>query len=191
MTHPAELFREIATTLSTIADGPYPRTVSAAIDLLASAYRDGRRVLVFGNGGSAADAQHIAAELVGRFASFRAPLAAVALGSNQALLTAWSNDTSYADVFARELEALGTAGDVAWGISTSGQSANVIAALQKARALGLRTVGLSGGDGGRMADLCDVLMVAPATETARIQEIHVITYHVICAALEALAPARR
>lgn len=191
MTHPAELLREIAVTLSSIADGPYPRTVSAAIDLLTAAYRDGRKVLVFGNGGSAADAQHIAAELVGRFASFRAPLAAVALGSNQALLTAWSNDTSYGDVFARELEALGTAGDVAWGISTSGQSANVIAALQKARALGLRTIGLTGGDAGRMADLCDVLLVAPASETARIQEIHVITYHIICAALEAQASTGR
>ena len=187
----ADLFRTVAGTLATIADGPYPATVAAAIDLLAGALQDERKILVFGNGGSAADAQHIAAELVGRFAAFRAALPAVALGTNQALLTAWSNDTAYADVFAREIDALGIAGDVAWGISTSGNSANVIAALEKARSRGLRTVGLTGAHGGRMAGLCDVLMAAPAVETARVQEIHVITYHAICAALEARAPSRR
>jgi D-sedoheptulose 7-phosphate isomerase len=179
-----DVFRTVAATLTAIAEGPYPAAVDAAIDLLSAALKDGRKVLVFGNGGSAADAQHIAAELVGRFAAFRPALPAIALGTNQALLTAWSNDTAYSDVFAREIDALAAAGDVAWGISTSGNSANVIAALERARARGLRTLGLTGENGGRMAGLCDVLMAAPARETARIQEIHVVTYHAICAALE-------
>jgi D-sedoheptulose 7-phosphate isomerase len=182
---PADLFRRIAADLAVVAEGPYPAAVEAAVDLLSRTFAQGGKVLLFGNGGSASDAQHIAAELVGRFAVHRRPLAAIALGTNHALVTAWSNDTSYDDVFARELEALGQPGDVAWGISTSGNSRNVIAGLERARACGLTTLGLTGESGGAMAPLCDVLMAAPAAETARIQEIHVITYHAICAALEA------
>lgn len=182
---PADLFRRIAADLALVADGVYPASVESAIELLTRTFAQGHKVLLFGNGGSAADAQHVAAELVGRFAEHRAPLAAIALGTNPALVTAWSNDTSYDDVFAREIEALGQPGDVAWGISTSGNSRNVVAGLERARARGLSTLGLTGRSGGAMAPLCDVLMAAPAVETARVQEIHVITYHAICAALEA------
>jgi len=140
---------------------------------------------VFGNGGSSADAQHFTAELVGRFAAERRALPAIALTTNQAVLTAWSNDHSFDDVFARQIEALGSRGDVAFGISTSGNASNVLNALERARERGLRTIGLTGGQGGRMAGLCDVLLAVPLTNTARIQEVHLVTYHAICAAVEA------
>jgi D-sedoheptulose 7-phosphate isomerase len=178
----------VSSELARLADGPYPAAVDRAIELIGAALAGGHTVLIFGNGGSAADAQHIAAELVGRFVRTRAPLPAVALGSNVALTTAWSNDVGYEDLFARELSALGRPGDIAWGISTSGNSPNVVAALRRARELGLTTVGMSGATGGAMASYCDLLLAAPATETARIQEVHVITYHAICAALETQAP---
>ncbi len=166
------------------SEGSYPATVDAAIDLLADALRRSNKVLVFGNGGSAADAEHICAELVGRFARRRAPMAAVALTTNSALLTAWSNDEAFDGIFARQVEALGRPGDVAWGLSTSGTSPNVVAAMERARALGLRTVAMTGDGGGALAGLCDVLMAAPASETPRVQEVHVATYHAICAELE-------
>lgn len=177
------VYRQAAAHLNAV-DGEYIRAVEHATDLLERSYRSGGKVLVFGNGGSSADAQHIAAELVGRFAMARAPLAAVALTTNQALLTAWSNDAGYDDAFARELRALAREGDIAWGISTSGNSPSVVNALRAARELGLRTVGLTSSPGGSMREYCDVLMAAPATETPRIQELHLVTYHAICAALE-------
>jgi len=176
--------RETAETLRTVSEGPYGAAVSAAVDLLEEAFRAGRTLLAFGNGGSSVDAQHLCAELVGRFLIDRGPLPAVALTTNQALLTAWSNDFRFDDVFARQIEGLGRPGDVAWGISTSGNSANVVNALERARARGLRTVGLTGGDGGRMAAHCDVLMVVPLRQTPRIQEVHLVTCHVVCDAVE-------
>jgi D-sedoheptulose 7-phosphate isomerase len=128
--------------------------------------------LVFGNGGSSADAQHICGELVGRFMCERRALPAIALSANQAVITAWSNDCSFETVFSRQIEALGRPGDVAWGISTSGNSPNVIEALRVARQSGLSTIGLTGQSGGRMAQWCDVLMAVPLTETPRVQEVH-------------------
>jgi D-sedoheptulose 7-phosphate isomerase len=181
---PRALFRDVAANMSRIADSSYIEQIARAVDLLDAAFRSGRKLLVFGNGGSAADAQHLTAELVGRFAADRRPLPAIALTTNQAVLTAWSNDRSFDDVFARQVEGLGAAGDVAWGISTSGTSANVVNAMRRARELGLRTIGLTGQGGGALADLSDVLLAVPLTETARIQEVHVVTYHAICAALE-------
>jgi D-sedoheptulose 7-phosphate isomerase len=179
----AAVYRQAAANLHAV-DGEYLRDVERATDLLEATYRSGGKVLVFGNGGSSADAQHIAAELVGRFAQARAPLAAIALTTNLALLTAWSNDAGYEDAFARELRALGRPGDAAWGISTSGGSPSVLNALTVARELGLKTVGLTSTKGIRMREHCDVLMAAPASETPRIQELHLVTYHAICAALE-------
>ena len=132
-----------------------------ALYLLEAAFRSGQSLLVFGNGGSAADAQHICAELVGRFLLDRRPLPAIALTENQALLTAWSNDCRFDDIFARQIEGLGRPGDVAWGISTSGDSANVVNGLRGARELGLKTIGLTGSGGGRVAEYCDVLMAVP------------------------------
>ena len=177
------VFDQAAATLRRV-DQEYLQAVTAGAELLVEALTSGRRVFVFGNGGSAADAQHIAAELVGRFAQERPALPAVALATNSALLTAWSNDRGYDDAFARELSALAASGDVAWAISTSGNSPSVVRALTVARERGLRTLGLTGTAGGEMRRLCDVLIAAPATETPRIQELHVITYHAICALVE-------
>jgi D-sedoheptulose 7-phosphate isomerase len=185
----SETFRQVARNMARVADSDYTVAVGRAVDLVADAFTAGRKLLVFGNGGSSADAQHLTAELVGRFAFDRKPLPAIALTTNQAILTAWSNDQSFDDVFARQVEALGAPGDVAWGISTSGTSANVVNALRRARDHGLRTIGMSGESGGEMASLCDVLLAVPldaaVNSTARIQEVHLVTYHSICAALEA------
>ena len=181
----ADLFHSAARNMAAVAESAYPQSISRAVDLLYEAFTSGRKLLVFGNGGSSADAQHFSAEFVRRFNADRRALPAVALTTNQALLTAWSNDHSFDDVFARQIEALGSAGDVAFGISTSGMSANVVNALMRARDLGLRTVGLTGTGGGKMAPLCDVLLSVPLTATARIQEVHLVTCHAICAAVEA------
>ena len=179
------LFRQVAANMAAVADGAYSQAVRTAADLISETFAAGRKLLVFGNGGSSADAQHFTAELVGRFVAERRALPAIALTTNQAVLTAWSNDHSFDDVFARQIEALGSKGDVAFGISTSGTSANVLKALERARERGLKTIGLTGGRGGQLAGLCDVLLAVPLTGTARIQEVHLVTYHAICAALEA------
>ena len=178
------LFREVADNMGRVADSAYLDRVAAVIDLLDDAFRSRHKLLVFGNGGSAADAQHLVAELVGRFATERRALPAIALTTNQAVLTAWSNDYSFEDVFARQVEALGLPGDVALGISTSGRSVNIVNAMRRARELGLRTIGMTGERGGPVGDVADVLLAVPLTQTARIQEVHLVTYHAICAALE-------
>lgn len=180
----AEMLRTASLNLRLASEGEYPASVDRAVDLLSQAFRSSRTLLIFGNGGSAADAQHLCAELVGRFSINRPPLAAIALSTNSAFLTAWSNDAGFDDVFARQVDALGRRDDVALGISTSGNSRNVVNGLARARARGLRTIGLTGRDGGQMRQHCDVLMAAPCVETARVQEVHLATYHAICAALD-------
>ena len=180
----SDLFRGIARSLELISRAPYVDNVQRAITLLTSRFRAGGKLLVFGNGGSSADALHICGELVGRFARKRPAIPAIALSSNPAILTAWSNDYSFETAFSREIEALGREGDVAWGISTSGGSPNVTSGLKIARDIGMHTIGLTGARGVGLADLCDVLMAVPLVETPRIQEVHVITYHAICAAVE-------
>lgn len=149
-------------------------------DLLADAFRAGHKVLLFGNGGSATDAAHLAAEFVGRYRRERVPLAALALSSDQAKLTCIANDYGYDEVFARQVQALGRKGDVAVGISTSGNSPNVLKGLQAARAQGLVTVGWTGGTGGKLVGLADHLFVVPSTVVARIQETHITLGHALC-----------
>jgi D-sedoheptulose 7-phosphate isomerase len=178
------LLRQASEVLLQVSEGPYGASVAGAVDLLAAAIAGGHKLLAFGNGGSAADAEHLCAELVGRFRLNRRALPAIALTTNPALLTAWSNDNQFDDVFARQVEGLGQPGDVAIGISTSGNSPNVVNALRRARSLDVRTVGLTGRSGGRMAEYCDVLMAVPLDDTPRIQEVHVVTYHALCALLE-------
>jgi D-sedoheptulose 7-phosphate isomerase len=179
------LFQQVAANMTAVADSEYITAIEQAEDVIYEAFASGHKLLVFGNGGSSADAQHVAAEFVGRFAAERRPLPAIALTTNQAILTAWSNDYSFDDVFARQVEALGAAGDVAFGISTSGTSPNVVNALRRARERGLRTIGLTGSGGRTLAELCDVLLEVPLTSTARVQEVHLVTYHAICGAVEA------
>lgn len=144
----------------------------------------GGKILFFGNGGSAADAQHLAAELVVRFISDRAPIAAIALNTDTSALTAGANDLGYDAVFARQIEALGKPGDIAVGISTSGTSPNIVAALKMARSKGLVTTALTGRDGGVMPEIADVVLIAPAESTRRIQEMHITLGHMLCGALE-------
>ena len=142
------------------------------------------KILIFGNGGSAADAQHLAAELVNRFKKERAPLPAIALTTDTSILTAIANDYDFSQIFSKQILALGKKGDMALGISTSGKSSNVISALKVAKELGLYTVGLSGGDGGLMKEVCDYLILVPSFETPRIQEGHLLFLHIFSELLE-------
>jgi D-sedoheptulose 7-phosphate isomerase len=154
------------------------------LDILDRAVRSGGKVLLFGNGGSAADAQHIAAELIVRYHTDRAAISAIALTTDSSTLTACGNDMGFDAVFERQIEGLGRKGDVAVAISTSGNSANVLRGLDRARSMGLKTVGLTGGTGGKMRTACDAVIVVPSTVTARIQELHGLIGHVLCKALE-------
>ena len=154
--------------------------VAETAERIAAALRDGRKVLLFGNGGSAADAQHIAAEFVGRFLPDRPALPALSLATDTSALTAIGNDYGYNAVFSRQLQALGNTGDVAIGISTSGNSPSVLEALDAARAKGLFTVGFTGQGGGKMAGKADVLFCAPTRMTPRIQETHILLGHILC-----------
>ena len=154
--------------------------VVAAAEMLAQVLKAGGRVFLFGNGGSAADAQHLAAEFVNRFQVERPPLAALALTTDTSILTAVANDYDFTQVFAKQLRALGRAGDLALGISTSGASANVVEGLKVARELGLRTLALSGGDGGPVAQAVELALVVPSSDTPRIQEVHITIGHVLC-----------
>jgi D-sedoheptulose 7-phosphate isomerase len=144
----------------------------------------GGKVLLFGNGGSAADAQHVAAEFVGRFERDRAAIAAIALTTDTSVLTSIGNDEHYERVFARQIEALGKPGDVAVGISTSGLSPNVVAALEVAHARGLRTIGFTGHDGGHVGKVVDIHVNVPAESTARVQEVQRTLLHAICSLVE-------
>lgn len=173
-----------------LADEALLSATEQAAGLCIESLRQGRKILFAGNGGSAADAQHLAGELVGRLNFERQGLAAVALTADTAVLTALGNDYGYERVFARQIEALGRPGDVFIGLSTSGRSKNVLAALACARAGGLQTIGFAGRGGGDMPALCDVLLLAPAESTQKIQEAHIVLGHILCALIErALARA--
>lgn len=148
------------------------------------AFREGHKLLLFGNGGSSADASHIAAEFVGRYHRDRAPLPALALTTDMAALTCIANDYDYAEIFARQLRAHGQKGDIAIAISTSGNSPNVLKGVEAARSLGLTTVGWTGGKGGKLAGLVDHCFIVPSTVTARIQECHMTLGHVLCELIE-------
>jgi D-sedoheptulose 7-phosphate isomerase len=155
--------------------------LTQAIDAVVAAFKGGNKLLLFGNGGSAADAQHIAAEFTNRFLIEREPLPALALTTDTSALTAIANDYDYTQVFSKQVKALGKAGDIALGISTSGNSANVLAAVEVCRQLGIKTIGLTGGSGGKMVGNVDYLLrVSEGKETARIQETHILVGHVIC-----------
>ncbi|SLN21184.1 D-sedoheptulose 7-phosphate isomerase [Oceanibacterium hippocampi] len=156
----------------------------ALVDIAARTIGKGGKILLFGNGGSASDAQHIAAELVGRLAADRAPIPAIALTTDSSALTAIANDYGFEAVFARQIAALGRPGDLAIGISTSGSSPNILAGLSAAKTGGMVAAGLSGRDGGAMTGLADPLLVIPDDDTARIQEMHILIGHILCGALE-------
>lgn len=144
------------------------------------ALKSGNKILIAGNGGSAADAQHFAAELVGRFETERKGLPAIALTTDTSILTSVGNDYSYDHIFARQVEALALPGDIFIGISTSGNSENIVCAVEKAKKEGLFVIGLLGKDGGRLKDICDEVLIVPSDKTARIQELHEMCIHIMC-----------
>ena len=159
-------------------------TIQQAAQLIGAALSGGGKLMLCGNGGSAADAQHIAAELTGRFVKDRRPLAAVALSTDTSALTSIANDYTFDEVFARQVMGLGSKGDCLIAISTSGNSRNVLRAAEEARATGVHVIGLLGKDGGTLRALCDVAIVVPGTTTARIQEAHIFIGHTLCAMVE-------
>jgi D-sedoheptulose 7-phosphate isomerase len=177
-----EIQESIAVTTE-LAKSSCHRIVEAAALILAC-LRTGGKLIAFGNGGSAADAQHFVAELVGRYRTDRKALAAVALTCESASITAIANDFGFAHVFSRQLQAIAKPGDVAFAISTSGNSANVLTAVESARSLGLVAVGLTGRTGGKLADLVDVCLNTPSECTPRIQEAHSLIVHLICGLVE-------
>ena len=146
--------------------------------------QNGKKIMFFGNGGSAADAQHLATELTVRFIDNRAPIAAIALTTDTSTLTAAGNDIGFENIFARQIEALGQDGDIAIAISTSGNSPNIINAIHMCASKNIKTVGLSGRDGGEMNALCDHMLIVPSDVTARIQEMHILIGHMLCGGLE-------
>lgn len=177
-------FSQSADVLASAAEAWSGDLVSAAVDAVVSSLRDGKPLLVCGNGGSASDAMHITGELVGRFLRERKALNAICLSSNPAVLTAWANDYSFDEVFSRQVEAYGQPGGVIIGISTSGNSRNVVAALDCARALGMVTIALTGEGGGALAPLADFLFAAPSRSTPLIQQAHLCLYHYLCREIE-------
>ena len=154
------------------------------INLISQAFERGNKLLLFGNGGSAADAQHIAAEFVNRYIIDRPPLPAIALTTDTSILTSVSNDLAFQEIFARQVKALGKDGDVAIGLSTSGNSSNVIKAFEVAREMGIKTVALAGNDGGMLAKIADIAMIVPSSSTPRIQETHILVAHILCEMVE-------
>jgi D-sedoheptulose 7-phosphate isomerase len=173
-----------AAVLERLRDPLHVAAVVEAAETITDALRAGGKLLLFGNGGSAADAQHIAAEFLGRFLLERAALPAVSLSDNTSSLTAIGNDYAFDDVFARQVAGLGAPGDVVIAISTSGNSANVLAGVAEARARGMRTIGLTGEPGGALAGAVDHCIAVPADATPRIQEAHIVVAHLICELVE-------
>jgi D-sedoheptulose 7-phosphate isomerase len=154
------------------------------IKLISHRFEAGNKILFFGNGGSAADAQHLAAEFVNRYIMDRPPLPAIALTTDTSILTSVSNDFSFKEIFAKQLRALGKEGDVAIGISTSGNSPNIVKAFEVAKEMGIKTVALTGSDGGDLAKMADISLVVPSTSTPRIQEAHILIGHILCEMVE-------
>lgn len=176
--------RESGEVIASLLEGDAPALVARAAEVITESIRAGGKLLTFGNGGSAADAAHIAAELVGRYVLDRPALPAVALTENSSTVTAIANDYTYEDIFKRHIEGLGRPGDVALGISTSGSSENVVRGLQAGRDGGLRTIGLTGEGGARLAKVAEICICVPATETPRIQEGHTVVAHALCELVE-------
>lgn len=177
----SELEGHLATIKATFA---LEADIKKACETAVATLKAGGKILLCGNGGSAADAQHIAAELTGRYKTERGALAGIALTTDTSALTAIGNDYGYEFVFSRQLEALGREGDLLIAISTSGNSGNVVRALELARKIGIKTIGLSGRTGGAMNELCELNLVVPSNDTPRIQEMHIMIGHIICQAID-------
>lgn len=176
--------RESVETKQRLAEDVHVRFVVDCAELLTGSLRDGGQVILCGNGGSSADATHLAAELLGRFKYDRDPLPAFSLTDNTASITAIANDVGYERAFSRQVRGLGRAGDVLIALSTSGTSPNIVDALEVARGVGMRTVGMTGAGGGRLPELCDLCLRVPSDDTARIQEGYMLAAHTVCELVE-------
>jgi D-sedoheptulose 7-phosphate isomerase len=174
-----KIFRENINTQEAFVNENLLKIV-AVVEAVTETLKRGNKLLLFGNGGSAADAQHLAAEFVNRFLIERPPLPALALTTDTSILTSIGNDYDFAEIFSKQIRALAQEGDFAWGMSTSGRSRNVLKGLQTAQKMGLTTMCLTGSDGSEMAALCDYCLSVPSTHTPRIQEVHITLGHVIC-----------
>lgn len=182
-----DVVRELAADSVRVTESFLSQNAALAVSastMIAESYCAGKKIVIFGNGGSAADAQHLAAEFVNRFRLERRALPALALTTDTSVLTAIGNDYSFEDVFARQVQAVGRTGDIAWGISTSGRSRNVILAMEAARSLGMRTLGFSGNGGGELAELSEFPFVVQSRKTPRIQESHIAMGHILCELVE-------
>ena len=182
-----EVVRQLAQESLKVKELFFQENVDAIVEivqLISETFRRGNKILIFGNGGSAADAQHIAAEFVNRFLFDRTPLPAIALTTDTSVLTSIGNDADFSCIFSRQIEALGSKGDIAWGITTSGKSPNVIAGFRKAKERGMATIAFTGKDGGEVLRLADHGLNCTSTSTPRIQEAHITAGHIICELVE-------
>lgn len=173
-------FEEHIEVIDALLKSDYIERVESVGKLIVDTLKNGNKILICGNGGSAADSQHFAAELVGRFMTERKGLPAIALTTDTSIITSIGNDYEYDIIFSRQVEALGNKGDMLIGISTSGNSGNVIKAVNLAKEKGMTTVGMLGKDGGKLKEICDDVLLVPCNMTARVQEVQELTYHVIC-----------
>jgi phosphoheptose isomerase (EC 5.3.1.-) len=179
-----EIFKEAIEARDILLNEELNKSIEEAIEAIITSLRDGNKVLVAGNGGSASDAQHFTGELVGRFLKERRALPAIALSTNTSILTAIGNDYSFEKIFSRQVEALGIKGDVFIAISTSGNAKNLIEGVEVAKRLSIKTIGLLGNDGGKLGKLVDIPIIVPLSKTPRIQEIHEIIIHTMCEIVE-------
>jgi D-sedoheptulose 7-phosphate isomerase len=174
-----KIFRESGQVKEAFVNENLNRIV-AVVEAVTAALKAGNKILLFGNGGSAADAQHLAAEFVNRFVIERPPLPAIALTTDTSVITSIGNDYDFADIFSKQIRAIGQRGDIAWGMTTSGASINVVKGLEAAKKIGMVTIGLTGRDGGDVAKIADHALNVASTSTPRIQEVHITVGHVIC-----------
>ncbi|MCX5844907.1 MAG: D-sedoheptulose 7-phosphate isomerase [Deltaproteobacteria bacterium] len=177
--HIVKIFKESG-HLKDVFVGENLEGIVSVVEVITAALKAGNKILLFGNGGSAADAQHLAAEFVNRFIIERPPLPAIALSTDTSIITSIGNDYDFSEIFSKQIRAIGQAGDVAWGISTSGSSPNIIKAIEVAKKIGMVTIGLTGKDGGQVAKMVDYSLNVSSNSTPRIQEIHITVGHVIC-----------
>jgi D-sedoheptulose 7-phosphate isomerase len=177
--HIVKIFRE-SSHLKEAFVGENLEAIVNVVEVITAALKAGNKILLFGNGGSAADAQHLAAEFVNRFVIERPPLPAIALSTDTSVITSIGNDYDFSEIFSKQIRAIGQAGDVAWGISTSGSSPNIIKALEVAKKIGMVTIGMTGKDGGNIAKMVDYSLNVSSSSTPRIQEVHITVGHVIC-----------
>jgi len=177
--HIIKIFKESG-HLKDVFVGENLEVIVSVVEVITAALKAGNKILLFGNGGSAADAQHLAAEFVNRFIIERPPLPAIALTTDTSIITSIGNDYDFSEIFSKQIRAIGQAGDVAWGISTSGSSPNIIKAMEVAKKIGMVTIGLTGKDGGQIAKMVDYSLNVSSNSTPRIQEVHITVGHVIC-----------